>query len=334
MEYRVLGRTGLKVSEIGFGCGSVGGLMIRGKHEEQVEAVRLALSLGINYFDTAPSYGNGQSEVNLGKVLHELEPKDVVVATKLELRSEDLGNVTGAVRTSLRESLSRLRRDSVDVLLLHPQVAIARGGVRAGALGVDDLLGASGVADAFDEARSKGLIRFCGFTGIGETEALHRVIASGRFDLVQAYYNLLNPSAGVVVPPGFVGHDFKLLIRRAYEKRMGVAAIRVLAGGALGGEAARKGYASSAPSALVGDTDYRMDSDRAERLQFLMSGGMSLPQAAIRFALMNKEVSTVLVGFSDVHQIEEAASCSGREPFQKEWNDKLQGLWATDFGRR
>jgi L-galactose dehydrogenase/L-glyceraldehyde 3-phosphate reductase len=75
MKYRILGRTKLKVSEIGFGCGNVGGLMIRGSREEQLKAVKLAVELGINYFDTASSYGDGRSERNLGHVLTELEPK-------------------------------------------------------------------------------------------------------------------------------------------------------------------------------------------------------------------------------------------------------------------
>ena len=62
MKYRDLGKTGLRLSEIGFGCGNVGGLMIRGTHEEQVKTVERALELGINYFDTAAKYGNGRSE--------------------------------------------------------------------------------------------------------------------------------------------------------------------------------------------------------------------------------------------------------------------------------
>ena len=81
MVYRILGRTGLRVSEIGFGCGNVGGLIIRGTQGERVEAVKRAVELGINYFDTAPSYGDGRSETNLGEVLDELQP-DVVVATR------------------------------------------------------------------------------------------------------------------------------------------------------------------------------------------------------------------------------------------------------------
>ena len=81
MDYRPLGNTGIDVSEIGFGCGNVGGLMIRGEHGAQVQAVARAMELGINYFDTAPSYGDGQSETNLGRVLKELSA-DVYVGTK------------------------------------------------------------------------------------------------------------------------------------------------------------------------------------------------------------------------------------------------------------
>jgi len=100
MKYRVLGRTGIRVSEIGFGCGNVGGLMVRGSHEEQVEAVTRALELGIDYFDTAPSYGDGKSETSLGRVLEELSP-DVTVATKVRIGVEDLNDILGAVEDSL-----------------------------------------------------------------------------------------------------------------------------------------------------------------------------------------------------------------------------------------
>ena len=127
MEYKVLGRTGIRVSEIGFGCGNVGGLMVRGSHEEQVEAVSLAIELGIDYFDTAPSYGDGRSEANLGRVLEELRP-EVTVATKVRISIEDMDDLQGAVERSLEASLRRLRMDSVDVLQLHSRVAMERDG--------------------------------------------------------------------------------------------------------------------------------------------------------------------------------------------------------------
>ena len=69
MEQRQLGNTGLKLSVLGFGCGMVGGLMIKGSAAEQARAVARALELGINYFDTAPHYGDGASECNLGPAL-------------------------------------------------------------------------------------------------------------------------------------------------------------------------------------------------------------------------------------------------------------------------
>jgi aryl-alcohol dehydrogenase-like predicted oxidoreductase len=69
MEKRTLGRTGLKVSVLGFGCGAVGGLMVRGSPADQERAVARATELGIDYFDTAAMYGNGESERNLGRVI-------------------------------------------------------------------------------------------------------------------------------------------------------------------------------------------------------------------------------------------------------------------------
>src|SRR5262249_61723900 len=96
MEYRPLGRTDLRVSAIGYGCGSVGGLMIRGDRDEMTRAVARAIDAGINYFDTARLYGNGQSETNLGQVLRELSA-EVVVGTKVKLDAPDMHDVAGGV---------------------------------------------------------------------------------------------------------------------------------------------------------------------------------------------------------------------------------------------
>ncbi len=87
MEKRKLGRTGLNVSMLTFGCGAVGGLMTRGASVDQERAVARALEAGINHFDTAPGYGNGASEENLGRVLGALKP-DVIVSTKVRLPAE------------------------------------------------------------------------------------------------------------------------------------------------------------------------------------------------------------------------------------------------------
>src|SRR5665213_4539049 len=110
MERRAMGKTGLNVSVLGFGCGAVGGLMVRGEPNDQERAVARAVDLGINYFDTAAMYGNGASETNLGRVLSILRP-DVLVATKTKVDPVARGRIGKAIFQSADASLQRLRRD-------------------------------------------------------------------------------------------------------------------------------------------------------------------------------------------------------------------------------
>ena len=104
MEYRTFGRTGLQLSILGFGCGAVGGLMVRGAPSDQERAVAQAIEAGINYFDTAAQYGDGESEKNLGRILAKLKP-NVIVGTKVRIRSADFTRIAPAVAESLEASL-------------------------------------------------------------------------------------------------------------------------------------------------------------------------------------------------------------------------------------
>src|SRR5882724_844160 len=113
MEMRKLGRTGLKISVLTFGCGAVGGLMTKGAPADQERAVARAIEAGVNHFDTATAYGNGASEENLGRVLATLKP-DVIVSTKVRVPAER-PDVGAAVAASLDASLKRLKRDHVSV---------------------------------------------------------------------------------------------------------------------------------------------------------------------------------------------------------------------------
>jgi aryl-alcohol dehydrogenase-like predicted oxidoreductase len=332
MHYRTLGKTGLKVSEIGFGCGNIGGLMVRAPFQERLSSVNRAIELGINYFDTAAAYGDGQSEKNLGEVLASIK-SSVIVATKFGISRESLGDVKGAIRRSLENSLLRLKRDSVDIFQLHTPVEKKS---RDKSRGIDlrYVLGSGGVADVLDELRSQGLIRFIGFTGLGETAALLKMIESNRFDLCQAYYNILNPSAAIGVPINFDGQNFDRLICKAARKNMGVAAIRVLAGGALGGAVSRSGYAAPIVGrALALGSEYQTDRYRAGKLGFLSEAGINnLSQAGVRFVLGQAEVSVALVGFSNLDQIQEAALCSDLGPLAPSDIEKLRNFWVTNFG--
>jgi L-galactose dehydrogenase/L-glyceraldehyde 3-phosphate reductase len=110
MEMRMFGRTGLELSVLGFGCGAVGGLMVRGDPVDQERTIARAIAAGVNYFDTAVQYGDGESEKNLGRILQKLKPPSTVVGTKVRLPSATFGRIADAVARSLEGSLTR-RRD-------------------------------------------------------------------------------------------------------------------------------------------------------------------------------------------------------------------------------
>ena len=184
MDYRPLGKTGLQVSTLGFGCGNVGGLMVRGTPAERERAVARALELGINYFDTAPAYGDGQSERHLGQVLRALKP-DVYVGTKFRLQAAELSDIRGAVTRSLEASLSRLGLERVDLLQFHNPVS---SGQRAGGVEAQRVIGE--VLPAVDALRRQGKVRFVGMTALGDTPAIHQVFDSGAVDTAQAAFNM------------------------------------------------------------------------------------------------------------------------------------------------
>ena len=227
MQTRTLGRTGLEVSVLGFGCGAVGGLMVKGNAADQERAVARALELGINYFDTAAMYGNGESERNLGRVLKSLKP-DLYLGTKVRIPAAERRNVAAAVTASLEASLQRLQLDHVDLFQLHNHI-LADG--RDSDLTPEIVLGE--VVPAFERLREQGKTRFFGITAVGDTAPLHRVADARAFDTAQVSYNMLNPSAGTAVAAGYPAHDFGNLLAHTKAAEMGVIAIRVLAAGAL-----------------------------------------------------------------------------------------------------
>src|SRR6202022_5036409 len=128
MEMRPFGRSGMRFSVLGFGCGAVGGLMVRGDHADQERTVAKALAAGVNYFDTAVQYGDGESETNLGHVLQKLKPANVAVGTKVRLPPSECGRIADAVTTSLEGSLARLRLDRIDIFHLHNAITETGGG--------------------------------------------------------------------------------------------------------------------------------------------------------------------------------------------------------------
>src|SRR6267154_751046 len=128
MEMRIFGRTEMRLSVLRSGCGAVGGLMVRGDPLDQERTIARAIGAGVNYFDTAVQYGNGESEKNLGRVLQKLKPANVVVGTKVRLPPGEFGRIADAVTMSLEGSLARLRLDRVDIFHLHNAITETGGG--------------------------------------------------------------------------------------------------------------------------------------------------------------------------------------------------------------
>jgi aryl-alcohol dehydrogenase-like predicted oxidoreductase len=328
MEKRRLGRTGLEVSALGFGCGAVGGLMINGSPADQDRAVARALDLGINYFDTAAMYGNGRSEQNLGPVLKRLKPQ-LYLGTKVRIPGAEKHDIAGAVTRSLEASLSRLQLDHVDLFQLHNHITAA--GADSD-LTPEVVLGE--VVPAFERLRRDGKTRFFGITAVGDTAALHRVADARVFDTAQVSYNMLNPSAGRQVPAGYPAHDFGDLLARTQTADMGVIAIRVLAAGALSGSEERHPHGSPEVAPIGSGRDYRTDVGRARRLEALVREGYaaSLVEASIRFTMSHSAVSTALVGYSTLEQLEYAATAAEKGPLPSAALDRLAALQAGFVG--
>lgn len=331
MQFRTIGRTGIRVSEIGFGCGNNAVLMVKASYADQLKAVRHALDCGINFFDTAFAYGLGKSEENLGRILNDLGANPVI-STKIRLDSDALADVKGATVRAVEAGLERLNRNRVEFVQLHTRVTLDRGAAQRFSLTPKEVLGRNGVIEGFKIMRDRGKVGHFGFSGLGDPKALHELIDSGEFHGFQAYYNLLNPSAGHLVPAGFRALNYGQIIDRAAAKGMGAFVIRILAAGALTADPGAGGGSSSEP--LSPGSDYDLDLERAEKVKTALGvGGKELTRAAIRFGLMNPNVSTVLVGFSNTTHIDEAAACSGAPGLSDDQMAKIRTLWQTDFGR-
>jgi len=329
MDLRTFGRSGMQLSVLGFGCGAVGGLMVRGDPADQEHTIARALDAGVNYFDTAVQYGNGESEKNLGRVLQKLKPANVAVGTKVRLPPGDVGRIANAIAMSLEASLERLRLERVDIFHLHNAITETGGGA---ALSVRQVL--DEVVPAFQRLRQQGKTRFLGLTGVGDTAALHQVIDARVFDSAQVVYNMLNPSAAEELPATYPAQDYRRLFDHTRAAGVGVVAIRVLAGGALSGSAERHPIASPPPEPIGSALNYAADVERARRLMPLVKEGFaaSLAEAATRFALSQPAIGTVLVGMATPQQFEDALAAIRKGPLPQAALDRLAALRQTFSG--
>ena len=308
MKYRDFGTTGLKVSELVFGAGAVGGLLISQDDETRRKAMTLALEAGINWIDTAPSYGNGESEQALGWLLDETDDKPHI-STKftIDTRNPDL---YGQIEASLQGSLERLKLDKVNLLQLHNPIGVE---TDKRILGLSEILKPHGVLDILDEFKSQGMIDHFGITALGDTTAITRVIKSNRIASAQVYFNLLNPSAAMTPPPSWPYYNFTGIVDTCFEHGVAPMNIRVFSAGII---ATEKRHGRERPL-TIGDT---VESE-ARKAKFLFDHigeeCGTRAQTAIRFSLTYPRFACTIVGLAEIRHLEEAITAQASGPLSE-----------------
>ena len=275
MNYRILGRTGLRVCEIGFGAWAIGGTSYgTTRDEDSLDALQAAWEHGVNFFDTADTYGHGHSEILIAKFLKGKRDQ-AVIATKAGWDFYHGGSKKNFdpdyIRFAVDESLKRLETDFIDVCQLHnPSLQMIQTGE---------------VFQVLDELKSAGKIRFYGVSVHTPQEAL-AVIKNGKADTLQLIFNLIDQRPVLEVLP------------EAEARKIGVIAREPFACGLLTGK-----YTAQS---RFEKNDHRNRWDRARMAQdlgkvekiksILKTPRLTLVRAALEFILSFESVNTVIPG--------------------------------------
>jgi aryl-alcohol dehydrogenase-like predicted oxidoreductase len=301
MKYRDLGRTGLVVSEIGFGAGAIGGSWGPQSEEDSVQALHRALDLGVTLIDTAAGYGNGHSERIVGKVMKERKAwGKVAVATKIQPapgawppspydRVEER-YPEKYLRESLEERLANLGTDCVDVLQLHTWSRAWNRDPSA--------------LEVLQDLRDEGKLRFLGIsTPEHDQNALVQLIRDGWLDVVQVIFNLFEQEPAAELLPA------------AAEAGVGVIARMPFDEGALTGkytEATTFEESDFRSRYFMGDRLKRVVREVGKVREDLEGTGFPLPEAALKFVLAHPAVSTTIPGMRNPGQSQANCSVSDR----------------------
>lgn len=303
MNKRALGKTGLQVSELG-----LGGLFLSsagGEYERAREAIRRALALGVNYVDTAPGYAD--SEEVVGRALEDVDAP-VILSTKLGGRPQPfLPQDRGCLMESVEESLRLLRRDHVDILLIHEP---DRPGQYDWWTDPQDYRGP--VTELLDDLKKDGTVRHAGLAGTTAYE-LARIIRTGGFDVVLTAFNysLLWREAEREILPA------------AREHGMGVIVGSPLQQGAL---------ARRRDEEVRGGARWLSPPRRAQFLAlyaFLDEIDVPLPELALRFVISNPDVSCVLTGARSREEVEQNVASVEKGPLPQDVQERLSEIAAT-----
>lgn len=305
MEYRRLGRTGLRVSQLGMGTGGHDPLGQKsGRPEAEMQALlRRAFDLGINLFDTSPGYLD--SELILGRALRGLPRRELVISTKIALATGDAGKLRmiapHRVRESVEASLRRLQISEIDVML----VAVASAG------SFDAVM--SSHMPELEKLQTEGKIRFLGSSGQsrsdGEHQWLQKALPAGLFDVAMAAHNLINQSARRTVFPVCRERDLGVI---------NVFAVRNV---------------FSQPQRLrevLADLSRRGVVDGEVSLDWLVREGWvdSLVEAAYRYSAYTDPVTAVMTGTLLVQELEENVQAVAKGPLAEAALERLERAFA------
>jgi L-galactose dehydrogenase len=279
MEYATLGRSGLRVSKLGFGASPLGNEFGETDPEEGERAVHCAIDLGINYFDVAPYYGRTLAETRLGAAL-EGRRDQVVLATKcgrIDVARFDFRSAS--IRESMEKSLLRLRTDYFDVFLAHDIEFVDQRQI------VEEAI------PTMRELQREGKARFIGITGL-QLNALRKVAEAAPVDVILSYcrYNLLNADMDDLLTP-FVKQNGIGLIN-ASPLHMGI----LTAGGPPPWHPASPEVKQAGRSVV----------------EFCEQRGVRASDLALQFCLAHPYVSTTLTGMSTVEQVRQNVAAVSR----------------------
>jgi aryl-alcohol dehydrogenase-like predicted oxidoreductase len=320
MNYRRLGRTGLEVSEIGYGAWGIGGSQWGGADDdESIQALHRAIDLGLDFIDTALAYGNGRSERLVGQVVRE-RSETVHVATKVPPRNRTwpaqagvpLGEVfpPGYVRECAERSLRNLGMDSVDLLQLH--------------VWSDEWTDRDGLMEEVEELRSAGKIRFFGVSiNDHEPASAVRVVEAGAVDTVQVIYNVFDQSPEDELFPACREQDVGVIARVPLDE--GGLTGRIGPDTEFEGDDFRANYFRGDRSREVQERTTAIAADLGIAMD-------ALAETALRFVLAEPAVSTVIPGMRSLRNVERNVAVSDGGTLPDEQREKLHAhRWVRNF---
>ena len=311
MEYRTLGRTGLRVSVIGLGTMVHAGHFGPMKDEESLSAIEAALELGVNFIDTSDAYGAGYSETLLGKALKGKRDKAILATKggnvmvgpnrgKTDFSADYIGRV-------MDESLKRLQTDRIDLYQLHnPSVDVIRNG---------------DVWELLERRKKEGKIRHYGVS-INKLEEEAATIEGGRSETVQIEYNLLVQGPADTVFPLAREANIGIIARAPLRRSLLAGKLTLADQQRFQGEDVRARN-------FAGDV-FAKELKKVEALRFLEKPGRSLAQAAIAFCIADPAVGVVIPGARDAKQLRENAAAAEIRLSEEELA-KIGQLWRSGF---